>query len=148
MYLLENGKVKKALDVCKEILRLNEHDNTGARHLLMAIYAYFEDEKNLVKLFKQYGEESLETLFPLFALYYKQENDAKAKEYLNKINKANPNFIKFFKGTMVQTDNAPSGYYSKGNSSEILMYFQNYSFLINSVPNISDYILKYSKNKK
>ena len=147
MYLLEDGKVKKALDVCKEILRLNEHDNTGARYLLMAIYAYLEDEKNLVNLFKQYNEESLETLFPLFVLYYKQENDGKAKEYLNKINKANPNFIKFFKDTMTQTDNAPSGYYSKGNSSEVLMYFQNYSFLIDSVPNISDYILKYSKKK-
>ena len=147
MYLLEDGKVKKALDVCKEILRLNEHDNTGARYLLMAIYAYLEDEKNLVNLFKQYNEESLETLFPLFVLYYKQENDGKAKEYLNKINKANPNFIKLFKGTMTQTDNAPSGYYSKGNSSEVLMYFQNYSFLIDSVPNISDYILKYSKKK-
>ena len=49
--LLADGKVKQARDVCMEILRLNESDNTGARYLLMAIYAYLEEEKELLKDF-------------------------------------------------------------------------------------------------
>lgn len=144
-FLSEDGKIKKALDVCKEILRLNENDNTGARYLLMAIYAYLEDEENLVKIFKKYGERSLETLFPMFALYYKQENDKKAKAYLKEINERNPHFLDFFKDDMIQEDDAPKGYYSKGSPSEVLMYFNNYMFLISTMQNLDVYILKYSK---
>ena len=39
--LIAQGKIKLAMEVCKEILRLNENDNTGIRYLLAAIYAYF-----------------------------------------------------------------------------------------------------------
>ena len=80
-YLVLDGKIKKARDVCKEILKLNKNDNTGARYLLMAIYAYLEEENDMLKLYKKYPEESLVMLFPLFILYYKQGNDKKAKEY-------------------------------------------------------------------
>ncbi len=146
-YLLEDGKIKKAQDICNEIIRLNESDNTGARYLLMAIYAYLEDEKNLLKIFKKYDEESLETLFPMFALYYKQEDDVKAKKYLTKINKLNPNFIKFIKGEIEPTSDY-YGYYSIGDLSEVLMYFENYDFLIFSLPNLETYILKHSKKNK
>ena len=145
--LLVDGKIKQALSVCKEILKLNEHDNTGARYLLMAIYAYLEDESEILKLYKKYPEEHLEMLFPLFALYYKQGNDKKAKEYLDKINKANPHFIKLFKGTMTKNKDVPKGYYSKGDSSEILMYFSQYAFLINTMPTLNYYVLENSKNK-
>ncbi len=146
-YLILDGKIKQARDVCKEILKLNENDNTGARYLLMAIYAYLEEENDMLKLYKKHTEENLEMLFPLFILYYKQGNDKKAKEYLDRINKANPNFIKYFKGTMKENKNVPEGYYSKGDSSEVIMYFQNYAFLIISVPTIDSYILENSKKK-
>ena len=78
-YLLLDGKMKQARDVCKEILRLNNNDNTGARYLLMAIYAYLEEEKEMLKLYKKYPEEALGILFPLFILYYKLVNDKKLK---------------------------------------------------------------------
>ena len=146
-FLLLDGKIKQALSICEEILRLNENDNTGARYLLMAIYAYLEDENEMLKLHKKYPEQHLEMLFPLFVLYYKQGNDQKAKEYLSKINKANPHFIKFFKGTMSRNDDVPEGYYSKGDSSEILMYFTEYVFLIKTIPTIDYYILENSKQK-
>ena len=74
-YLIADGKAKQARDVCLEILRLNNNDNTGARYLLMAIYAYLEDEKEMLKLYKKYPEEALEMLFPQFALYYKLGKD-------------------------------------------------------------------------
>ncbi len=145
--LLMDGKIKQALSVCKEILKLNENDNTGARYLLMAIYAYLEEEKEMLKLYRKYPEEHLEMLFPLFVLYYKLGNDKLAKKYLAKINKANPDFIKFFKGTMTKNNDDPKGYYSKGDSSEVLMYFREYAFLINTIPTIDYYILENSKKK-
>lgn len=97
MSLLNSGKIKQARDVCKEILRLNENDNTGARYLLMAIYAYLEEESELSALYNRYKEENFEMLFPLLVFYYKQGNDIKAKEYLNRVNKANPHFLKFLR---------------------------------------------------
>ena len=114
----------------------------------MAIYAFLEEENDMLKLFKKYPEEQLEMLFPLFILYYKQGNDKKAKEYLDRINKANPDFIKFFKGTMKENTKVPEGYYSKGDSSEVIMYFKNYDFLVETIPTIDYYILENSKKKK
>ena len=99
----------------------------------------------MLKFYKKYPEESLEMLFPLFALYYKMGNDKKAKSYLNKINKANKYFIKYFNDTLEQAYDAPKGYYLLGKPSEIFMYFNNYEFLINTIPAIDYYILKYSK---
>lgn len=147
-YLILDGKIKQARDICEEILKLNENDNTGARYLLMAIYAYLEEENNMLELYKRYPEEDLEMLFPLFILYYKQGNDKKAKEYLDRINKANPHFIKFFKGTMEENNDIPYRYYAKGDSSEVIMYFKEYDFLVNTIPTIDCYILENSKKKK
>ena len=58
------------------------------------------------------------------------------------------NFIKFFKGTIKVNENVPFGCYSPGDSSEVLMYFENYLFLMMSVPTIGDYVLKNSKKTK
>lgn len=145
--LCVNGKIGQAKGVCKEILRLNHNDNTGARYLLMAIYAYFEDENSLLKLYKKYPEENLEMLFPLFALYYKLGNDDKAIDYLNRINKNNPHFIKFFKGT-IKENREVLDYYQMGDSSEVIMYFNSYSFLILPMESLDAYVLQNSKKNK
>lgn len=147
-YLLFDGKIKQARDICKEILRLNENDNMGARYLLMAIYAYLEEEKEMLNLYTKYSQENLEMLFPLFALYYKLGDDKKAKEYLKKIDKSNKNFVKYFKGTLKFSKTIPEGYYSYGDPSEIIMYFDRYEFLTDTLPTIGYYILENSKNSK
>lgn len=141
LFLLNDGKYKLGRDVCKEILRLNQNDNMGARYLLMATYAILEEEQSMLKLFKNYKENGLEMLFPLMVLYYKQENYVKAKEYLSKIKKNNPEFVKFFKGTIKEDNEVLSGYYQKGTASEVLMYFDDYDFFVDTLPNISDFIL-------
>ncbi len=144
-YLIADGKAKQARDVCLEILRLNNNDNTGARYLLMAIYAYLEEEKEMLKLYKKYPEEALEMLFPQFALYYKLGKDKEAKELLERINKANPHFIKFFKGTIKRNEDIPYRHYSKGDSSEVIMYFEQYDFLVMTLPSIREFLLENSK---
>ncbi len=147
--LSNQGKYKKAIDVCKEILRLNENDNTGARYLLMALYAVIEDEKAMLDLYKKYNEEiNLEMLFPLFVLYYKKEDDGNAKKYLDMINKNNKHFIKFFKETIKLEEDSMPGYYSRGNASEVLMYMREYFFLVCTLSNIDDYIIENTKKSK
>lgn len=144
-FLIWDGKITLAKDLCLEILKLNKNDNLGARYMLMAIYAYFEEEKEMLKLYKKYPEENLSMLFPLFALYYKKENYIKAKEYLIKINKCNSNFIKYFKGTIKKDKDAIPGYYSMGSSSEIYMYFSSYYFIFGTMSSLKDFILEHSK---
>ena len=151
-YLLEEGKLRQAANVCKEVLRLNENDNLGARYLLMAIYATLEEEKDMLDLYKKYPEEDLEMLFPLFAIYYKIGNDKKAKDYLNRIDKCNSNFVKYFKGIIKQSEKVRTGYYSRGDSSEIFMYLERYDYLLITMPRLHEYVIenliKSKKNKK
>ena len=146
-YLLDDGKIRQAEKQCKEILRLNENDNLGVRYLLLAIYAVLEEESEILKLYKKYPEENLETLIPLFAIYYKLGNDKKAKEYLDRIDKCNSNFIKLFKGALKESTKVGPGYYSRGDSSEIFMYLERYSYLLITMPKLSDYVTEYFKQK-
>ena len=141
-YLLEEGKLRQAANICKEVLTLNENDNLGARYLLMSIYATLEEEKDMLDLYKKYPEEDLEMLFPLFALYYKIGNDKKAKEYLNRIDKCNSNFVKYFKGTIKQSEKVNPGYYSRGDSSEIFMYLERYDYLLITMPRLHEYVIE------
>ena len=148
-YLLEDGKLRQAESICKEVLRLNENDNMGARYLLMAIFATLEEESDMLKLYKKYTEENLEMLFPLFALYYKMGNDKKAKEYLNRVNKCNSNFVKLFNGTIKESDVVKQGYYSRGDSSEIFMYLERYNYLLITMPRLHEYVIEcLMKNKE
>lgn len=148
-FLLDEGKLRQACDICKEILRLNNNDNTGTRYLLMAIYAALEEEKEMLKLYKKYPEENLEMLFPLFALYYKLGVEEKAKEYLERIDKCNPNFVKFFIGTIKENKDIMPGYHAKGDSSEVFMCVEKYLFLLITMPRLKEYVLEsLTKNKK
>lgn len=144
-----SGKLTQAKNICKEILKLNENDNTGIRYLLMAVYAMLEDKKELDKLYKKYPEKNLSMLFPIFAINYKLGNYGKAKEILKEINKQNPNFIKLFEGTLEDDSKAPEGYYSIGDSSEVSILINDFGFLIVSMPTIGEFILDtLSKPKK
>ena len=147
-YLLEDGKLRQAGNICKEVLRLNENDNLGARYLLMAIYATLEEEKDMLDLYKKYPEEDLEMLFPLFAIYYKIGNDKKALEYLNRIDKCNSNFVKLFNGTIKESEKVSPGYYSMGDSSEIFMYLERYDYLLITMPRLHEYIIENLMNNK
>ena len=148
-YLLEEGKLRQAESVCNEVLKLNANDNMGARYLLMAIYATLEEENDILKLYKKYPEEDIEMLFPLFAIYYKNGNDKKAKEYLKRIDKCNQNFVKFFKGTIKESKKVSPGYYSRGDSSEIFMYLERYDYLLVTMPKLHEYVIEnIMKNKK
>ena len=111
----------------------------------MAIYAYLEEEKELLKIVKKYPEEALEVLYPQFALYYKLGKNKEAKALLKRMNKANPYFIKVYNGTLKEEDMEYDGSYQKGRMSEVVMYFEEYTFLLMTMINASEFILKNSK---
>ena len=115
----------------------------------MAIYAALEEEKDMLDLYKKYPEENLEMLFPLFAIYYKIGNDKKAKDYLNRIDKCNSNFVKLFNGSIKQSEKVDPGYYSRGDSSEIFMYLNRYDYLLITMPRLQEYVIEnLMKSKK
>lgn len=84
-------------------------------------------------------------LFPLLVLYYRLGNEKKAKEYLKKVNKVNNNLGKLFKGEDLVSDETPTRYYSHVNFSKIYMYLEGFGFLMDSVPNIDEFVIKNSK---
>lgn len=138
---VESGKMRLAKEQLEEILKLNNNDNLGARYSLMAVYAFFEDEKAMLKLYKKYPEESLLMLVPFMILYYKQRDYKKAKEYLKRIDKVNPYFRKFFKQEIKEEDLIPTGYYSPGSVSEVVVFLESAGFLLVSVLSLSEFIL-------
>lgn len=138
------GMINKAIEVSKEILRLNKSDNTGTRYLLMGLYAYKEEINNMNKLFNVYKEECLFMLFPYLVYYFKQGNMAKALSYLDRIKKVNKNFVKYFKDDMDIEPNMPD-IYSPGDMSEVEAVMEELEFLFLSTPGITELILNESK---
>lgn len=95
--LIECAMYKKAIEECKDIIRLNDNDNMGVRYWLMHLYAYFEDEKPALELFEKY-EEDYSSMFvlPLSMLYYKLGNLKKSTQYLRLLKEKNKDTLKFF----------------------------------------------------
>jgi len=138
--LIDEDKLSLAVEVAKDILRLDEEDNLGIRYILMGLYVCLEQEKNMLKLYKENKENSLAMLFPLFLLYYKLENEEKANSYLKQIHEYNPNFVKYFDGTL-EEDDCPNGAFKPKSSSEVIFYMEEYGFLLRRMSSLDKYII-------
>ena len=134
------GMISRAIDVAKEILRLNESDNTGTRYLLMGLYAYLEDINNMNKLYNKYREENLHMLVPFLVYYYKQGEYREALKYLDRIKKVNKNFVTYFEDEL-ESDGIPDAY-SLGDMSEVEAVVSLFEFLFATVPGISELIVE------
>ena len=135
------GMINKAILLAKEIIRLNENDNTGTRYLLMGLYAYKEEIDNMNKLYNKYKEDSLHILVPYMIYYYKQGEYKKAIDYLEKIKNQNKYFVKYFEEGMDMDATMPDGY-TRGDISEVEDVVAGLEFLFSSVPDISELILE------
>lgn len=93
--LIGMGKFKAAIRTGVKMIRLNKNDNLGVRYDLIALHAFMEDLKSAEELFEAYGcEESTSMLLPLVLLYYKVDDYTKARKYLKRLVKINPDFKK------------------------------------------------------
>ena len=95
--LYDCGKLKAAAEIYVEMLRLCESDDLGARHMLMYIYAFLEDEESALKLAKKYPyDQMVKRYLPLSILYYKLGNMRKSSRYLRKLREVNKDTLEFF----------------------------------------------------
>jgi len=133
--LLGQGRFKKAIKECEDLLLLSEGDNLGVRYILISLFAFFEDEMNVIRLHKRYAEEpSTQMLLPIVALYYKLENSKKAESYLKKLSKVNDNLGEVFCNPdgfddMEMEDIIDSGMYGYGSKEEIMIAMTDSAFL-------------------
>ena len=144
LVLLQYGKINLAKKQLEEIIKLNENDNLGARYVLSAIYAYFEDEKSFNKLYKKYSEKNLFFLVPKMFLYYKLGDSKKALEILKEVKKVNPYFIDMLLSDELD-DIDPIDYYQIGEKSEVVELLITQDFLINSSAGLLKLIADNSK---
>lgn len=132
--LMDLGKFKMAIKECEDLLLLCEGDNMGVRYLLISLYAFFEDELNVIKLHKRYEEESsAHMLLPIIALYYKLDDYKKAESYLKKLKKVNGELEDVFSGIEdiddVMDDVIESGMYRYGSKEEVMAAMVDSAFL-------------------
>lgn len=137
--LIGQGKFKKAIKECEDMLELSENDNMGVRYLLISLYAFFEDEFNVSKLHKRFGKEAgTHMILPIIALYYKLDNYKKAEIYLKKLYEVNGELADFFFNTDTLDeeeidDIIDNGMYRYGSKEEILMAMTDSSFLYSTM---------------
>lgn len=132
--LLDMGKYRKAISECEDLLQLCESDNMGVRYLLISIYAFFEDELNVIRLHKRYEEEAnSQMLLPIIALYYKLDDYKKAESYLRKLKKVNDELEDVFCSEEDIDDDLDdvieSGMYRFGSKEEIMVAMTDAGFL-------------------
>lgn len=138
--LIRLGQIKNAILEGEEMIRLCTNDNNGVRHILMHLYALMEDEVSAKKLFKKYGdyEDSL-LLLPMSVLYYKLGDPDNAEKYLNRLAKHNKDTRRFIvaeqrnKLDQFDEETDPFGYQPR-HVSELLMAYDEYDFLYDTVP--------------
>ena len=147
MVLIQYGKLGLARKVLEQMIKLNTNDNLGARYLLAAVYAYFEDEKAFNKLLKKYkGDNSLTFLASKLCLYYKLGDNKKALDILNDIKDVNSYFTEVISGNIDEEDleNADMDYYSPGELSEIVEFISVAGFLYASSLGLCEFIREHS----
>lgn len=133
--LLDLGKFKKAIKECEEMLILCKGDVLGVRYMLIALYAFFEDEVSAVRLYNAYGKEkSMRMLLPLVALYYKLDNEKNAETYLKKLKATNPEMVELFQDMEgFDQDDIEElleyGMYRTGSKEELVVAMADLEFL-------------------
>ena len=138
--LIEIGMYRKAAEECEDMIRLCTNDNLGMRYTLMYLYAYLEDERAALSLHKKYsGEEETQMLLPLSVLYFKLYQLDKARDYLNRLAKANKDTKKFFRAVRQDNiekymDEMGSYGYRPFTIEELIISTVENKFLFSSVP--------------
>jgi len=156
--LISQGKFKKAIKECEELLVLSEGDNLGIRYKLISLYACFEDEKNVISLHEKFdSESSSQMLLAIIALYYKLDEDEKAKAYLKKLMTINRDMEEVFgdiEGLLekIMEEDINIGMYRPDSKEELMVAMSDSAFLYTTSPGflfwISDRVIKAKKKDK
>lgn len=137
---IQCNMLRKAVSIAEEIIRLNENDNMGARHHLIQLYAYFEEEEKALELTEKYSHDGFtesQFLLSLAIIYYKKCDYAKAEEYIKQLNKENKGFKKFVKSIndlsiMDKIVDFDDSMYQPWTIDELIMEFVSNRYLYSS----------------
>ncbi|WP_029758107.1 tetratricopeptide repeat protein [Fusobacterium nucleatum] len=133
--LKESGMIGAATSECEDMIKLCQNDNLGVRHILMALYAFMENEEKALALYKKYSaHEESPILISLSILYYRKRNLKKSLEYLKKLEKINKDTKKFFRDVIYdKIENYPEQMSDLGyrpyTGEELFVFFNNNSYL-------------------
>lgn len=138
--LISQGKMRKAVEICKKVCYLNESDNMGVRYTLMALYAYLEERFLAEELYQKYPEENSFTLLPMIAMYYKLDDTDKAVQCLKRLYSCNKHVKKAVQLLKKKNDyeimeimSIP--YYSPYSLEEVVIAFTDNIFLYEPLDN-------------
>ncbi len=144
--LIDEGKLRKAVEACKDVLYLNEGDNMGVRYTLMALYALLEDRESGEALYQKYPEESGFMLLPLIALYYRLDDKAKATEWLSVltgqikgVKKALKELLRMDEYDLVNLSKIP--YYSPFTAEELQLAYVGCDYLYGTMPDFVPWMI-------
>lgn len=144
--LIAEGKLRKAVEACKDVLYLNEGDNMGVRYTLMVLYALLEDRESGEALYQNYPEESSFMLLPLIALYYRLDDQAKATEWLSVltgcvkgVKKALRELLRMDEYDLASLSNIP--FYSPFTAEEIQLAYAGYGYLYGTMPDFVSWMI-------
>lgn len=137
---IQCNMLRKAVSIAEEIIRLNENDNMGARHHLIQLYAYFEEEEKALELTEKYSHDGFtesQFLLSLAIIYYKKCDYAKSEEYIKQLNEENKGFKKFVKSIndlsiMDKIVDFDDSMYQPWTIDELIMEFVSNRYLYSS----------------
>ena len=143
--MISQGKMRRAVEICKKICYLNEADNMGVRFTLMALYAYLEEPALAEELYCRYQTDNCYTLLPMIAMYYKLEDTEKAVQYLERlcswnhhVKKAVQILKKEDEYELMQIADTP--YFSPGSWEEVIIAYMDNIFLYGELDDFLNWI--------
>ncbi len=144
--LIAEGKLRKAVEACKDVLYLNEGDNMGVQYTLMVLYALLEDRELGEALYQNYPEESSFMLLPLIALYYRLDDKDKATEWLSVltarikgVKKALKELLRMDEYDLANLSQLP--YYSPFTAEELQLAYTGYDYLYGTMPDFVPWMI-------
>jgi tetratricopeptide (TPR) repeat protein len=121
--LEELGNLGEAVQHYRELLRLNQNDNQGVRHMLIRSLLELNANEEAAKLLKEYKDDECLALwcYARALLTFRQKGDTStARNHLKKALEVNGHVPKYLLGYEEMPDSLPAGY-SPGSENEAII---------------------------
>jgi hypothetical protein len=139
--LLAIDEQKMAADIYKEIIRLNESDNQGARFILLYLLIALEDKTGFKKYQNQFSDDASCDINYAIALYiykYHKDDVSKLEEAKKQALKSNKHVPGIFRKKEVVEFSQP--FYQMGGEDEAVMYLDRYEEFWDEVEGARDWL--------
>jgi len=127
--LRASGRSDEAVDHFQEMLRLNPHDNQGARTKLLTLLIELDMDKEAARLLKRYEDDADRTMIYGNALleFRKSGDSAKARQKLDKALEANEHVPAFLMGKKKMPRNLPDYHSLRDEKAAVIVVHESRS---------------------